>query len=192
MKGFILMEQLIACTPLEVKDRQGTCTYLYEQFYHLLYGIALQIVKDHYLAQDVLQETFIKAYRHLDDCRDRRKVRAWLTTVTKRTAIDFLRKRNSQVAVPIDYVTVEETAERSVEETVENELIYRDVLRQMERLAPNYRKMIVLKYVHELKETEIAARLGVKHGTVKSTVFRARRKMRALCEKSYYVESHIG
>ncbi|WP_371933393.1 RNA polymerase sigma factor [Halobacillus litoralis] len=64
---------------------------MYEQYYHRVYYTALKVTKNPCSAEDILQETFIKAYDKLEGIREEGKVGAWLSTIAHRKAIDLLR-----------------------------------------------------------------------------------------------------
>ncbi|KXG43750.1 RNA polymerase sigma factor [Tepidibacillus decaturensis] len=65
---------------------------IFEMFYHRVYNTAYFIIQDRHLAQDVVQETFFKAFQNMHKVEDGHKLGAWLGTIATRTAIDFLRK----------------------------------------------------------------------------------------------------
>jgi RNA polymerase sigma factor (sigma-70 family) len=159
---------------------------LYEMFYQRVYRTAYYITKDHHLAQDILQETFIKAFNHMDQLEDGENVGAWLTTITSRTAIDYLRKQKRWNDMPADNVLLEkETAitliiSSSVKTEMEEGWLKEDLQCMIDKLSPNYRAVIILKYIHEFKDQEIAEILNESIGTVKSRIHRAKHKLKSL------------
>ncbi|WP_283154095.1 RNA polymerase sigma factor [Guptibacillus hwajinpoensis] len=66
---------------------------IFTKYYNRVYYTALSILKDHGLAEDVLQETFLKAYDRLDEVQSERKLGSWLSTIAARKSIDQLRKQ---------------------------------------------------------------------------------------------------
>lgn len=161
---------------------------LFELFYDRVYKTAYYIVKDVYLAQDITQETFIKAFRHIENCPDGEKAGAWLSTIATRTAIDYIRLQKRRNDFPTDNIFIEnvsfhdETA-MSVETEVEISVMLENVLKQMHALDPELQEVIVLKYMCELKDTEIAEVMKMKVGTVKSRIYRAKNKLRSIIEE---------
>ncbi|WP_261796017.1 RNA polymerase sigma factor [Numidum massiliense] len=162
---------------------------LFEMFYQRVYKTAYYIVKDEHLAQDVLQDTFIKAFRHIEQCPDGERAGAWLATIASRTAIDYIRKQKRRNALPFDNVLIENNAFQrevasSVEQTVEDAFAIEEILREIDSLDADSRVVLILKYLHELKDQEIAEALDVKLGTVKSRIFRAKQKLSAILQKN--------
>ncbi|ENH98010.1 putative DNA-directed RNA polymerase [Gracilibacillus halophilus YIM-C55.5] len=161
---------------------------LYDMFYSRVYRDVYFITRDTYLAQDALQETFVKAYKHMDRIEDKERIGAWLSTIATRTAIDILRKRKSKTEVKIDQsnenlidYNPEEVAQ--LETIVEQRLIKEDLLEIINELKPEYREIILLKYIHEWSVHEIANFLDVKMGTVKTRLYRARKVLKDMIER---------
>lgn len=175
---------------MEVKDlpvaeaRFGRLVTIYgERVYRKAYGM----VKDPYLAQDVMQETFLKAYRHLDTVQDERRAGAWLSKIAANAAIDLMRKRKCWNGVPTDANTLAwicGAASGCVEEEVLCRLGAEMVHTQIDRLHPAYRDVVRMKVTHGLRDAEIAEKLGVSVGTVKSRFHRAKRIIRGWIDDS--------
>ncbi|GGM40693.1 ECF RNA polymerase sigma factor SigW [Paraliobacillus quinghaiensis] len=161
---------------------------IYDLFYERVYRDAYFVIKDRYLAQDIVQDTFVKAYKHISNLESREKLGAWLSTIATRTAIDLIRKQNTWNGIPtedlaLNYMHSKQEIASSVEVIVENELIQEALIVKISELKPEYREVIVLKYIHELKDTEIAQWTDLKEGTVKSRIHRAKKELRVLIQK---------
>lgn len=162
---------------------------LFEMFHEQVRRKAYYITKDHYLAQDILQETFIKAFNNMGQLKDGGNVGAWLTTIATRTAIDFIRKQERWNDIPIENVFIEkETISQllscTVEAEVEQKWLKENLRCIIDELPPNFRAVIILKYIHELKDQEIAEILDENVGTVKSRIHRAKDKLKSLVLRS--------
>lgn len=129
-------------------------------------------------AEDVVQETFLEAWRSLGSLRDSGRARAWLYTILRHQCSRYWRRQRSgvrllQPAFDLPDARVDPgpgaVARLSDAETL------RDALR---RIPPYQREVIVLIYVDGLEPAGAAERLGVAHGTVLSRVHRARRSLR--------------
>src|SRR5699024_218700 len=149
---------------------------LFEMFYGRVYRTAYMIVKDHHLAQDVVQETFAKAFNQLHRLKDPEKTGAWLGTIATTTAIDMIRKRNRWIDVVTEdvYVEWELSSHRSnsVEAEVERAFLIKSIRSHIFMLNENHKQVMILKYIHDMTDAEIAEELGIKIGTVKSRIFR--------------------
>ncbi|MFD1039730.1 RNA polymerase sigma factor [Virgibacillus byunsanensis] len=158
---------------------------IFDMYYHRVYKTAFFIVKDDYLAQDVLQETFLKVFQRIDSLEDGNKMGAWIGTITTRTAIDFLRKLKRRNDFPVDDVYQDEESfyeeNSSVEKIVEDKFLKNLVQQNIRSLEPpEYREVIILKYEYELQDKEIAEALGISIGATKSRVHRARIKLKSV------------
>jgi RNA polymerase sigma factor (sigma-70 family) len=154
---------------------------IYEQYYDRIYQISYFMTRDPYLAEDILQETFLKAYRKFHHITDERKLGAWLSTIASRTAIDVMRREKKWSGISIEenllHHDICDTV-LNVEHEVEMNLMKEKVKREIYRLKPEYRQVFVLKYHFGLKEEEITHRLRLNKGTVKSRLYRARQMLK--------------
>ncbi|MFA9557815.1 RNA polymerase sigma factor [Evansella sp. AB-rgal1] len=168
---------------------------LYDIYYNKVYKTAYFITQDSYLAQDVLQETFIKVFQKYDTLKDKEKVNSWLISITTRTAIDMLRKEKIRNHVNLDDVNSKSLENMTCINNVESEVdkIYeRESVRAcLEKLPYDFQTVLVLKYIHGISDKEIANILSVQVGTVKSRLHRAKTKMKQVIEESELVEEEI-
>ncbi|MGI8316335.1 RNA polymerase sigma factor [Halobacillus mangrovi] len=159
-------------------------TDLYNQHYHRVYYAAVKVTKDPAKAEDVLQETFIKAYEKLGEVQEERKLGAWLSTIASRKAIDTLRKDKKLVMLPIDELHSLHSSSNFDSSDVEAEFNRIDLEERMKKkvstLAPKLRVVFQLSYYQQLNEKEIASKLNVTSSAVKSRLHRARQTMKAL------------
>ncbi|RCW73181.1 RNA polymerase sigma factor [Saliterribacillus persicus] len=160
---------------------------LYDMFYSRVYRDVFFIVRDPYIAQDALQETFIKVYKYLNRIDDREKMGAWISTIATRTAIDILRKRKVGVEIYPDKdierdAEMEEGFEKEIEQLVENQVKKDTLIWKIEELKPEYREVILLKHIHEMSIKEIAVTLVLTESTVKTRLHRARRVLKERIE----------
>ncbi|MDX8046409.1 RNA polymerase sigma factor [Gracilibacillus sp. S3-1-1] len=152
---------------------------IYDMFYSRVYRDAFFITRDAHLAQDALQETFVKAYKHMDRLEDKERIGAWLSTIATRTAIDLLRKRKGTHEVLSDEVFLQnqDLEEVSLDplDIVEGN-IAKETLRQiMGELKAEYREVLLLHYIHELSIKEIVLLLDLNESTVKTRLYRGRK-----------------
>lgn len=157
---------------------------IFEEYYHRVYRAAYYIIKDEHLAQDIVQEAFLKAFEQMDSLKDGEKLGAWLATIATRTAIDFLRKKkNKRNYIPIEDVYIDKGANLNspVEEKVEYELLKDMIKKNLHELEPpEYRQIILLKYKYYLSDQEMAEFLDIKLGAAKSRLYRARLKLKKI------------
>ncbi|QYR24081.1 RNA polymerase sigma factor [Paenibacillus sp. sptzw28] len=158
-------------------------------FYHRIYSTAYFITQDRDLAQDIVQETFIKAFKHMHTLEDGKKIGAWLSSIASRLALDYLRKIKRWNDVATEDLIIDEEINKkqnqtSSIETIMEERFLKTVLRQeINALGPDYRQVIILKYEYDMKDEEIAKALEISVGTVKSRLHRAKQKLKDSLEK---------
>ncbi|SFB07013.1 MULTISPECIES: RNA polymerase sigma factor [unclassified Bacillus (in: firmicutes)] len=156
---------------------------LYSLYSQRLNYIAYSFMKDRFLAEDIVQEAFIKAYKKIDTIEDVNKVGAWLAAITARTAMDFLRsekRKNWMLADPtiMEQVIGESITAINTEKEVEIRLLKEDLGKQVRNLSKESQVVLILKHQHGLKENEIAHLLHLKSATVKTRLYRARKQLK--------------
>lgn len=150
-----------------------------------LYRFACWLSRDQALAHDLLQETFMRAWRAMDDLRDPVAAKAWLFTIVRREhARTFERKR----------LDTEDLADLAIEDTAPaaDEQSQIDQLRQaMSQLETKYREPLVLQVLGGFSCQEIADQLGITESAVMTQVFRARQKLKLILEGSRTPEGRV-
>lgn len=129
---------------------------------------------DRYLAEDAVQETFLKVFRYFDDYRHKGRFRAFLYKVAGNTCIDMMRKKRWD-PIPED-VAQEESGMRKIDEQ-------EDFLRIIRKLPPELGEIVFLRFSQELKLREIAETMGIPLRTVQSRLRRALKLLRTEMEQ---------
>ena len=163
---------------------------LYNNHSKKLRHIAYNITKDRHLAEDVVQETFIKAYKKIETIEDTGKIGAWLSAIAGRTAIDFLRAEKRRKWLPsdqslMDQIFSDQDVKPSIEKEVEILLFKEDIQHLLYKLTIEYQEVLVLRVQYGLKEEEIALQLNLKSGTVKTRLHRARKQLKKVMIEKY-------
>lgn len=144
--------------------------------FHLAYGI----LHDRGLAEDVVQETMIKAWQSLDSFRGEAAIRTWVLRIAHNTSISALRRRRDQSMAPEDLPdrpSGDETASRA-----DGRHDLAQVRSALEALDETSRSIVVLREVEGLSYQQIADALEVPVPTVKTRLLRARRTLQAAVE----------
>lgn len=150
-----------------------------------VYNLALRMVKSPEDAADMSQEAFIKAYNNLDNFRAESKFSVWLYRIVSNVCLDFLRRQSRRGTVSLsmedddgDDVQLDIADEsQSPERLLERQLTKDAVRRGLETLPPDARQILLLREIQGLSYEEISDVLGIEVGTVKSRIFRARKKL---------------
>ncbi len=162
-------------------DSRSELDRLMEQYGSSLLRMSALYLKDASLAQDAVQETFLKAYRHLQDYRGESSEKTWLTAICVNTCRDLLRnpwlRRRSRT--PLDSLP-EKPADFTFPDST--------VLTAVMGLPAKYREVVLLRYYEGLKLKEIAGALRLSDGKVRSRLNRANALLRDRLKEWYYDE----
>jgi len=156
---------------LQRRDPQALAD-LYDRYGRLVYALILRIVKDAGIAEDLVQETFLRVWNRVHGF-DAQKgaIGPWLLAVARNRAIDYLRSAGGRERNAVEF---EETDHPSLYCDMERDILLSDTARMvkaaMEKLSPNQRQVIELAYFEGLSQTEMAERMGQPLGTVKTWV----------------------
>ena len=152
-----------------------------------VYNIALRMVGDPDDAADMTQETFIKAYRALSSFRGDSKFSSWLYRIASNVCLDFLRSRSRHPQVSLSTVDEDDRAtfelpdmRQNPEEQLMKKLGMEAVRRGLDSLPEEQRQILLLREIQGFSYEEIAGALNLESGTVKSRIFRARKRLCAL------------
>ena len=160
---------------------------LVRRYERKIYRLAMNITQNAEDAEDVLQETFVKAYEHLGDFQGNSKFYTWLVRIAVNEALMKLRKRKSDRTVPLDEPvdTGEETVVREIavwdqdpETKYSQEELSRILREAIDSLRPAFRTVFVLRDIEELSTEETAQALNISVPAVKSRLLRARLQLR--------------
>ena len=150
-----------------------------------VYNIALRMTGNSEDAADMTQEAFIKAYNSLSGFRGDSKFSVWLTRIVSNLCLDFMRSRNRRPTVSLSMededgedvqLDIADTSQ-SPEQLLERSLTRESVRRGLQSLPEDYREILLLREIQGLSYDEIAAALDIEVGTVKSRIFRGRKKL---------------
>ncbi len=148
-------------------------------------NVLISYIKDHHEVHDVVQESFIKAYRNLADFKGDSAFYSWLYRIAVNTAKNYLTARSRRPPKQdIDYTEAHHIDKNgqleehnSPEKLLCNYRLYKLIQTSMENLPDELRKAITLRENDGLNYEQIAVRLGCPVGTVRSRIFRARKML---------------
>ena len=150
---------------------------LYEHYGDTLYGVAKKVVRDEELAQDVLQESFVKIWKKSDTYdASKAKLFTWLFRITRNTAIDKLRSVNTKSDKEIQ-MDVSDVYNLGVE-SIKPELI--DVRENLDKIENKYQIVLEALFFHGMTQQEASDELDIPLGTIKSRLKIGLRELRKI------------
>ncbi len=150
---------------------------LYQRYGPFLFNYLLRLIHDQNLAEDLLQDTFVAAWRGASAFRRQSLVKTWLLSIAHNKAVSWLRGHRTQ-SLQEDPVLVDDSPgpeSLSVINWRNEKLLW-----ALDELSPNHRAVVELAFVHELPYSEIAAIMECPVGTVKSRMSYALRRLQHL------------
>jgi RNA polymerase sigma-70 factor (ECF subfamily) len=166
---------------------QAAFTTLVDHYHRKIYRIGKNITQNNEDAEDVLQETFLKAYEHLAGFQGNSKFYTWIVRIAVNEALMKLRKRKGDRFVSLDepIETGEEEVKREVavwddnpEQRYSREEMQHILEEAVDDLKPDFRTVFALRDIEELSTEETAEALGISVPAVKSRLLRARLALR--------------
>ncbi len=158
-------------------NRQTRFQQLIGRFHDELRHYALWLTHDATVADDLVQETLLRAWKAMDRLKNPGAVKGWLITILRReNARRFERWQPQPSAMPVEAV-----GDRHRDYDTSTEAFV--VRRALERLDPAYREPLLLQVLHGYSQKEIAAHLGISSAGAGTRLFRARQKLRQMLEE---------
>ncbi len=157
---------------LNAMEKHKRYEALTKERYQDIYRLAYWLCKDHHLAEDLAQDTFLKAWRFFDNLNDPNAAKPWLITILRRENARRFDKKQ------YDFVDIDECVIQAKNYPGSDHDMAQDWLqKQMMILEPKYREPLVLKLVVGFNHNEIAQVLELNHNTVATRLFRARNQI---------------
>jgi RNA polymerase sigma-70 factor (ECF subfamily) len=172
--------------PFAGKDGEAAFASLCDALRPDLFRFAFWLARDRGVAEDVVQEALLRAWRSRESLADAAAAKPWLLTIIRREhARLFERKRHE--TVPLDELVADGSPELAAEDTDQETL---DLRRAIFALEADYREPLVMQVLMGLSTQEIADQLGLTQAAVLSRLFRARQKLRTALGVSAGSEAH--
>jgi RNA polymerase sigma factor (sigma-70 family) len=175
-----------ALVALVARGDEAALGELYDRVGRIAYGLALRILRDDRLAEDAVQEGFLAVWRSAAAFRaERAKASTWILTLVHRRAVDLVRREERRRAEPL----AEETAAAGGTTEATDEAAWLRFERErvqaaLGQLPDVQREALELAYYGGFSQSELAERLGVPLGTIKSRMFAGLARLRELLDES--------
>lgn len=147
-----------------------------------MYSVAMSVIREPGLAEDIVQESLIKAYRALPDFKGQSRLSTWLHRITYLSSIDCLRRERRHLRLAGEPAAGQQLADASPaarsDASVQGQQLRKQIELALGKLSPFEKTVFTLRHMQNFKLSEIATVVDRSEGTVKNILFRAIRKMR--------------
>jgi RNA polymerase sigma factor (sigma-70 family) len=150
---------------------------VYQRYGKLVFSVAMRVLSNKQQAEDATQQTFLQAWRAASSFDEGREFAPWLATIARRVAIDMQRSENRRPTSSIEVAGVSDPAMITQPPSAEALWESWQVRAAIDNLDPTDRQVVHMQHMQGFTQSEIADRLGVALGTVKSRSFRAHRNL---------------
>ena len=172
-----------ALVALVARGDEGALAELYDRVGRVAYGLAFKVLRDDRLAEDAVQEAFLTVWRTAAGFRaDIAKASTWILTLVHRRAVDIVRREERRRADPLDDLDRDAGTSESAEDEAWLGFERRRVKGAMQQLPYAQREAIELAYYGGFSQSELAERLGLPLGTIKSRMFAGLARLRELLD----------
>ncbi len=152
---------------------------MHDKYYKDLYRYAYKLASNKDEAEDILQESLLRAWTGIESIKDMNSVKSWLLTIVKR---EFFRKIASQKRRKEDSLTDNDyLIPSTMDLDIKSEL--NEVLKVIMMLEEEYREVLILQTVYGFKTREISEQLGANENTISTRLFRGRKQLKELLSK---------
>jgi RNA polymerase sigma-70 factor, ECF subfamily len=172
--GTRVMDDL-ECVAAAISGNVGAFEHLVYRYQRAVYNLAYRMLGNPADAEDATQETFLRAFIKLGSYQPERKFGPWLLSIGSHLCIDRLRQHKVVVMEFQDDFSLIGGLTQGPEQEVMARERQREVRRLLESLPEAYRRIVFLRYWHDLSHNEIAEAVGLPTSTVRMRLFRARK-----------------
>lgn len=154
---------------------------VYRDFFKLVYGVSMNVLKDHSTAEDIVQEAFLKTIYNAPTFETEQQLRAWIKVVARNLTFNVLRKNkyiNNYVDIEDIVYNKANRADESTEKEIEVKLFKEKITESLTQINPDYRKIIELKWKWGKSNRDISQELDLTEGAAKLKLFRARKALK--------------
>ncbi len=173
------MEQINEIIKGCISGKRDSQEKLYKLFSKKMFGVCMLYTKDYTAAEDVMQEGFIKIFKHIGQFKNEGSFEGWVRRIMVNTALERHRKENHMYAV----TDIEKCKNDLSYEDCFSALSAQDLMKLIHELSPQYRVVFSLYAIEGYSHEEISQKLSISVGTSKSNLSRARGILQQRVEK---------
>ncbi len=158
---------------------------IYDQYYQRIRKFILHTVRNEWLADDLVQETFIRINNNLENVRDTSKLQSWIFRIAYNICQDYFRNQGKAPYLGNEEISEETASSRlpTSQKELEQGQMRKCVFGLVNHLPESLRSVIILSDISEFSQREIAEVMGITVENVKIRLHRARKKLKILLEE---------
>ena len=142
---------------------------LYDAYSASLFGVALRIVNNQTIAEEMLQDVFVKIWKHIDTYdAEKGTLFTWMLNITRNTCKDYFRSKQYNYQKIIAQEELDHIPSKYVPQTTSNQAEIHDLDLLTQKLEPKYKDIIDLVYVFGYSQEQVSEKLNLPLGTVKT------------------------
>jgi RNA polymerase sigma-70 factor, ECF subfamily len=160
---------------------EAAFSVLYDDYAVVLFGIAFKIVKNKTTAEELLQDVFVKIWKHIDTYdATKGTLFTWMLNITRNTCKDYFRTKKYHYQTLIVQEELADIPSKYLPQSNSYEVESWEMQQLTQKLAPKYREIIDLVYIYGYSQEQVAEQLNIPLGTVKTRSREALRQLREI------------
>lgn len=163
------------------KGNQKAQFEIYNRYYKAMFNTSYRIVKDHFEAEDIMQDSFLTAFSKLNTLKDCKTFGSWLKRIVINNSIYHYKKSDKYKNVPLDDMLykVEDESTKTYDNDIKfTKLKAKEVLNTMSELRDNYRVALTLHLIEGYDYEEISGIMNLSYANCRTTISRAKESLR--------------
>jgi RNA polymerase sigma-70 factor (ECF subfamily) len=175
----------IDLSKFKTEDERNAFAELYQRYETGMYNIAYSILHDRFLAEDAVNDAFIKLIKYVPKIYDleSHKTKAFIAIIVKSTAIDIYRKRKKQYEYEVEEPSEVKGDDIMLLEHIIADEDYNELMINLKKLKKEYQEIILLKYKYGLSNIEISKLLRISESAVRQHICRAKKAVKKILEE---------
>ena len=170
---------------LETQEEKDKFEQLYIQYRKLMFYIAKGILQDDFLAEDAVHNAFLRIINHLDKIEEIscHKTKSFMVIVVENVSKDLYNKRKKRPTISNEDIDSAVVDKNDVADNIIAQMTAEEVIKKIQLLPDIFREVLLLKFVHEMNDKEIAKVLEISPAAARKRVERARQRIAVLCNR---------
>lgn len=175
----LINHHTIELIQLSISGNSSAQGEIYKRYYKAMFNVSRRIVKDEMEAEDIMQESFIKAFKKLHTLKDQETFGAWLKRIVINNSVQFLKnvKKEKVQSIEQDFYRLEAESNDGIAENETNSKV-KFILKQIDQLKENYKLALTLHLIEGYDYDEICEIMEISYANCRTMISRAKESLR--------------